>query len=220
MKTLSKIDQDNISPLMALEILKKGNKRFLDNLRFNRNLLQQVNETSDNQHPIAVIISCMDSRASAELIFDQGLGDIFSIRVAGNIINDDILGSAEFGCKIVGAKIIVVLGHTKCGAIKGSIDNVDLGHLHNITNKIQRCETLKCEENNFSIEEKTTIITDENVRLGISDIRYNSKILRQMEMSGEIIITGGIYDVSTGIVDFFPIDNESLAHNSELKKKL
>ena len=139
MKTLTKELQSEITPTQAIERLKEGNKRFVNNLKLNRNLLQQVNETTGGQHPFAVIISCMDSRTSAELIFDQGLGDIFSIRIAGNIINEDILGSAEFGCKVVGSKVILVLGHTSCGAIKGAIDDVDLGHLHFITHKIQRC---------------------------------------------------------------------------------
>src|SRR5690606_2734531 len=119
MRTLTKEDQQAITPQKALNLLEEGNKRFVNNLKINRNLLQQANETSDGQHPFAVILSCIDSRTSAELIFDQGLGDVFSIRVAGNIVNEDVLGSMEFGCKVAGAKIIVVLGHTKCGAIKG-----------------------------------------------------------------------------------------------------
>ena len=137
MKTLTKEMQSSISPSMALELLKEGNRRFVNNLKINRNLLQQANETSDGQHPFAVILSCIDSRTSAELIFDQGLGDIFSIRIAGNIMNEDILGSMEFGCKIAGAKIIIVLGHTKCGAIKGACDNVEMGNLTALVNKIK-----------------------------------------------------------------------------------
>src|SRR3990167_3490105 len=113
MKTLTKAMQDAITPSIALGLLQKGNQRFVDNLKINRNLMQQANETSDGQHPFAVILSCIDSRTSVELIFDQGLGDVFSIRIAGNIINEDILGSMEFGCKVAGSKIIVVLGHTK-----------------------------------------------------------------------------------------------------------
>jgi carbonic anhydrase len=120
MKTLTKEMQNSITPVMALDILKEGNKRFLNNLKINRNLLQQANETSDGQHPFAIILSCIDSRTSAELIFDQGLGDVFSVRIAGNVINEDILGSMEFACKVAGSKIIVVLGHTNCGAIKGA----------------------------------------------------------------------------------------------------
>src|SRR5918998_2374789 len=129
MRTLTKELQEKITPKQALEILKEGNKRFMHNLKVNRNLLQQVNETRDGQWPFAVVLSCIDSRTSAELIFDQGLGDVFSVRIAGNIVNEDILGSMEFGCKVAGSKIIVVLGHTKCGAIKGACDHVEMGHL-------------------------------------------------------------------------------------------
>ena len=118
MKTLTKELKAAITPSMALDLLKEGNKRFVNNLKVNRNLLQQVNETSEGQHPFAIILSCIDSRTSVELIFDQGLGDVLSVRIAGNILNEDILGSMEFGCKILGAKIIVVLGHSTCGAIK------------------------------------------------------------------------------------------------------
>ena len=129
MKTLTKEMQAAITPAMALELLKEGNKRFVNNLKVNRNLLQQANETSDGQHPFAVILSCIDSRTSVELIFDQGLGDVFSVRIAGNIINEDILGSMEFSCKLIGAKIIVVMGHSHCGAIKGACDDVEMGNL-------------------------------------------------------------------------------------------
>src|SRR5688572_19793715 len=137
MKTLTKEMQMNLTPSMAIELLKEGNKRFINNLKINRNLLQQVNETSEAQYPLALILSCIDSRTSAELIFDQGLGDIFSCRIAGNILNDDILGSMEFACKIVGSKIIVVLGHTKCGAIKGACDGIQMGNLTTVLEKVK-----------------------------------------------------------------------------------
>lgn len=203
MKTLTKAEQEKISPTDALKILKEGNKRFVNNLKVNRNLLQQVNETRDAQHPFAVIISCMDSRTSAELIFDQGLGDIFSIRIAGNVINEDILGSAEFGCKVVGAKIVVVLGHTSCGAIKGAVDDVELGHLHFITNKIKRCLNGTCHnKNHLSSSDVIQKVTYDNVVLGLEDLRTRSSILNQMECDKKIMIVGGVYDVSTGIVDF------------------
>ncbi len=120
MKTLNKEIQSTITPRKALELLKNGNNRFVNNLKANRNLLEQVNETSEGQWPFAIILSCIDSRTSAELIFDQGLGDIFSVRIAGNIVNTDILGSMEFACKVAGSKLVVVLGHTKCGAVKGA----------------------------------------------------------------------------------------------------
>lgn len=203
MRTLTKELQQNISPAKAIELLKEGNKRFINNLKVNRNLLQQVNETTDGQYPFAVIISCMDSRTSAEVIFDQGLGDIFSIRVAGNVINEDILGSTEFGCKIAGAKVILVLGHTSCGAIKASVDDVDLGHLHFITHKIQRCipEAKRQVESNPS-KRMIDSVTKENVLLGMQDLRASSSILAEMEHTKKIKIVGGVYDVSNGIVTF------------------
>ena len=203
MRTLTKELQQRISPDLAIQLLKEGNKRFVENLKVNRNLLQQVNETTESQHPFAVIISCMDSRTSAELIFDQGLGDIFSIRIAGNVINEDILGSAEFGCKVVGAKIILVLGHTSCGAIKGAIDDVELGHLHFVTRKVQRCiPEVKRRNEEASTGELLKLVTRANVALGIQDLRARSSILADMEHKQEIKIIGGTYDVATGVVTF------------------
>ncbi len=204
MRTLTKKLQDEITPELALNLLKEGNTRFVNNLKMNRNLLQQVNETTETQHPFAVIISCMDSRTSAELIFDQGLGDIFSIRIAGNVINEAILGSAEFGCKVVGSKIIAVIGHTGCGAIKGAIGNVELGHLHFITSKIQRCiPGIKSQITPISDEELVKRVTVENIKLSIQDLRAQSTILEEMVHKNEIIIVGALYDVATGTVSFF-----------------
>jgi carbonic anhydrase len=204
MKTLTKEMQEKITPEMAIELLKNGNQRFLSNHQINRNLLQQVSETSNGQHPFAVIISCMDSRTSAELIFDQGLGDVFSIRIAGNVINEDILGSAEFGCKVVGAKVILVLGHTACGAIKGAVKNVELGNLHFITSKIQRClPALKETHGHMHEDELCQIVTKENVKQGIADLKNRSSILAEMANQGEIKIIGGIHDISSGKVEFF-----------------
>ena len=137
MKTLTKELQEAITPAMALKLLKEGNMRFVNNLKANRNLLQQANETSDGQHPFAVVLSCIDSRTSAELIFDQGLGDIFSVRIAGNIVNEDILGSMEFACKLAGSKIIIVLGHSNCGAVKGACDHAEMGNLTALLAKIR-----------------------------------------------------------------------------------
>lgn len=208
MRTLTKEMQEKITPDMAIELLKNGNKRFVDNLKINRNLLQQVNETSDSQHPFAVIISCMDSRTSAELIFDQGLGDIFSIRIAGNVINEDILGSAEFGCKVIGAKAILVLGHTACGAVKGAVKDVELGHLHFVTHKIQRClPALRSKLPNASEDEICTHATKENVIQGIIDLKTRSSILADMVYNNEIKIIGGLHDISTGKVEFFDAQN-------------
>jgi carbonic anhydrase len=212
MKTLSKEAQEKISPKQAIAILKEGNRRFVNNLKLNRNLLQQLTETRKSQHPFAVIISCMDSRAPAELIFDQGLGDIFSVRIAGNIINDDILGSTEFGCAVVGAKAVVVLGHTGCGAIKGALDQVQLGNLNSVLTKIQY--SIPHEDSHFkklSSEEKIDHLTKSNVEHSLSEIRNRSAILRDLEAGGEIVLIGGIYDLNNGNVVFFKAENlESL----------
>lgn len=135
-KTFNAKTQKELTPEVAIQLLKEGNARFVNNLKANRDLLQQVNETSESQHPFAFILSCIDSRTSAELIFDQGLGDIFSCRIAGSVLNEDILGSMEFACKVAGAKLIMVLGHTECGAIKGACDNVKMGHLTSLLSKI------------------------------------------------------------------------------------
>lgn len=207
MKTLTKEMQAAITPSMALRLLEEGNKRFVNNLKVNRNLLQQANETSDGQHPFAVILSCIDSRTSAELIFDQGLGDVFSIRIAGNIINEDILGSMEFGCKVAGSKIIVVLGHTKCGAIKGACDHVEMGNLTALLSKIQPAvsDEKSISENRTSgnaefVENVATI----NVKRTVKSIMERSTILKEMIDKGQIGIVGGTHDIATGMVTFYP----------------
>lgn len=209
MKTLTKETQDEITPAMALDILKKGNDRFINNLKANRNLLQQANETSDGQHPFAVILSCIDSRTSAELIFDQGLGDVFSIRIAGNIINEDILGSMEFGCKVAGSKIIVVLGHTKCGAVKGACDHVEMGNLTALLSKLQPAvydEKTVAENRNSGNKDFVEKVAAINVKRSVHAIIERSPILKEMIEKGEIGIVGGIHDLSTGLVTFFPED--------------
>jgi len=206
MKTLDKIAQNEITPQQGVELLKKGNQRFMANLKINRNLLNQMNETSESQHPFAVVISCMDSRTSAELIFDQGLGDIFSIRIAGNIINEDILGSTEFGCRVVGAKVVLVLGHSGCGAIAGAVNDVDLGHLKFITKKIQRCiPALREKYPHTTNQDLCSHVTRENIGLGINDLTSKSPILAEMVKKGEIKIVGGAYDITSGSVDFFDV---------------
>jgi len=206
MKTLTKEMQSAITPSVALEILKDGNKRFVSNLKINRNLLQQANETSDGQHPFAVILSCIDSRTSAELIFDQGLGDVFSVRIAGNIVNEDILGSMEFGCKVAGAKIIVVLGHTKCGAVKGACDNVALGNLTGLIAKIKPAveqEAVTAENRNSSNGVFVENVAELNVSLSVKNILLKSPIIAEMVKNGDIGIVGGIHDITTGEVKFF-----------------
>lgn len=203
MRTLTKELQNQITPELAVDLLKKGNERFVNNMKMNRNLLQQVNETSDGQHPFAVIISCMDSRTTPELIFDQGLGDVFSIRIAGNIVNEEIIGSTEFGCKVVGAKAVVVLGHTGCGAVKGAIGNVELGHLHFVTKKIQRCiPQLRLKNPQATDGDLCDSVTEQNVLQGIEDLKASSHILAEMVHKNEIKIVGGIYDIATGLVRF------------------
>lgn len=206
MKTLTKEMQAAITPAKALELLRDGNKRFVNNLKVNRNLLQQANETSDGQHPFAVILSCIDSRTSAELIFDQGLGDIFSTRIAGNILNEDILGSMEFACKVAGSKIIVVLGHTKCGAVKGACDHVEMGNLTALLSKIQPAvydeNTIKENRNSTNSEfvEKVSAI---NVKRTVHGIMERSPILKEMIEKGEIGIVGGTHDITSGEVNFY-----------------
>ena len=207
MKTLTKEILAAITPSMALTLLNEGNKRFLNNLKVNRNLLQQANETSDGQHPFAIILSCIDSRTSTELIFDQGLGDIFSVRIAGNIINEDILGSMEFACKVAGSKIIVVLGHTKCGAVKGACDHIEMGNLTALLSKIRPAvddETLTKENRNSNNSVFVENVATINVKRTVKSIMQRSPILKEMIESGQIGIVGGTHDISTGEVNFYP----------------
>jgi carbonic anhydrase len=206
MRTHNKESQTSMTPEMAINILKEGNERFVSNLKFNRNLLQQVNETRDGQWPFAVVLSCIDSRTSAELVFDQGLGDIFSVRIAGNIVNEDILGSMEFACKVAGSKFIVVLGHTKCGAVKGACDHVELGNLTTLLAKLQpavSCETqttLNRDSSNAVFVENVAKI---NVEEAVGEIQAKSPILKEMIDKGEIGICGAMYNVETGQVEFY-----------------
>jgi carbonic anhydrase len=205
MYTHSKEFRDNLTPDLALSLLKDGNERFVKNLRTNRNLLQQVNETADGQYPFATVLSCMDSRTSAELIFDQGLGEIFSIRLAGNVINSDVLGSMEYATAAVGTKLILVLGHTKCGAITGACNNVNMGNLTGLLNKIQpviQLEDSVKENRTGGNEDFVYNVTALNVDYSIDLIRKQSPIINQLELDGKIKIAGGIYDVETGKVLF------------------
>lgn len=207
MRTQTPETQQALSPEDALRLLQEGNERFCANLKANRDLLLQVNETREGQWPFAVVLSCIDSRTSAELIFDQGLGDIFSARIAGNFLNDDILGSMEFSCKVAGAKLIVVLGHSHCGAIKGACDNVELGLLTGMLNKIKPAVDAvtspsepaeRCSANPEFVDS----VARENVRLGVEGIMKRSDVLREMRDEGSIKIVGGMYDVETGGVEF------------------
>jgi carbonic anhydrase len=208
MKTLNKEIQNSISPRKALEILQKGNDRFINNLKANRNLLEQVNDTSEGQWPFATILSCIDSRTSAELIFDQGLGDVFSVRIAGNIVNTDILGSMEFACKVAGSKLIVVLGHSKCGAVKGACDHVEMGNLTELLSKLQPAvyaerETPDIDKRNSKNSNFVENVAAINVRRSVKAIIERSFIIEQMVENGEIGVVGAMYNIETGQVDFY-----------------
>jgi carbonic anhydrase len=206
MKTLNKELQSSITPRKALQLLQEGNNRFISNLKANRNLLQQVNDTRDGQWPFAVILSCIDSRTSAELIFDQGLGDVFSVRIAGNIVNTDILGSMEFACKVAGSKLIVVLGHSKCGAVKGACDHVEMGNLTELLSKIQP----SVYEEKQTIEDRSSKnptfvenVSEINVKRNVKNIIERSFILEQMIEEGTIGIVGAMHNIETGEVLFY-----------------
>lgn len=206
MRTLTRERRDMLTPVEAIDVLRNGNARFVNNLRANRNLLQQVNETSDGQHPLAIVLSCIDSRTSAELIFDQGLGDIFSCRVAGNVLNDDILGSMEFACKVAGAKAIVVLGHTKCGAIRGACDGVRMGNLTSLLEKIDDAIALETEtviDRRSSNAEFVERVAEHNVLLVKRQVTERSPLLAAMIQDSELALLGGMYDVDTGEVEFY-----------------
>ncbi|THV63147.1 carbonic anhydrase [Chryseobacterium candidae] len=200
--------QSTITPEKALEFLKEGNQRFVNNLKANRDLLEQVNATREGQWPFAVVLSCIDSRTSAELIFDQGLGDVFSIRIAGNFVNQDILGSMEFGCNVAGSKLIVVLGHTKCGALKGGLDAAkiegmgmdNLNHLINHFNPIINDIIEENEERSSNNSLLLERLNHQNVKSAIEDIRKQSSTLKNLEAEGKIKIVGANYDVETGVV--------------------
>lgn len=208
MKAHTKETQSSITPLKSLQFLKEGNQRFQDNLKANRNLLEQVNDTSEGQFPFATILSCIDSRVSAELVFDQGLGDIFSVRIAGNFVNEDILGSMEFACKLAGTKLVVVLGHTSCGAIKGACDHARMGNLTALINKLEPAVAAVKEPKDEKVRNSKNLefvdkVSEKNVHLTIENIRERSRILFDMEQNGEIKIVGAMYDITTGKVNFY-----------------
>lgn len=202
----TKETQDKVTPQMALGYLKEGNARFLSNLKSDRNLLKQVNQTSEGQFPFAAVLSCIDSRTSAELIFDQGLGDIFSIRIAGNVLNDDILGSMEFACGVSKSKIIVVLGHSKCGAVVSACSNYTGGHITGLLSKIKpaiELETFTKIDRNGSNMRFVNNVSEINVHFTMEQIRQKSPLLNDLEKEGKILIVGGYYDIETGEVSFY-----------------
>ncbi|WP_308993222.1 carbonic anhydrase family protein [Mariniflexile litorale] len=208
MKAHTRETQSTMTPQKALQYLKEGNQRFQNNLKANRNLLEQVNDTSEGQFPFATILSCIDSRVSAELVFDQGLGDIFSVRIAGNFVNEDILGSMEFASKLAGTKLIVVLGHTSCGAIKGACDDAKLGNLTSMLAKIKPAVEAVAEPTDKNLRNSKNIdfvdnVAEKNVSIAINNIRKQSPVLKEMEDNNEIDIVGAMYDINTGEVAFF-----------------
>jgi carbonic anhydrase len=208
MRAHSKETQASLTPRMAMEILQEGNGRFIKNLKAQRDLLAQVNDTREGQWPFATILSCIDSRTSAELVFDQGLGDVFSIRIAGNIVNTDILGSMEFACKVAGSKLIVVLGHTKCGAVKGACDHVEMGNLTELLSKLQpavysESETTAADKRNSKNGKFVENVATLNVKRSVKNIIERSFILEEMLDKGEIGIVGAMYNIDTGKVEFY-----------------
>ncbi len=223
MKAHSSETQASVTPQRALQFLKEGNERFVRNLMMNRDLLKQVNETREGQWPFAAILSCIDSRTSAELIFDQGLGDVFSIRIAGNVVNTDIIGSLEFACKVAGSKLIVVLGHSSCGAIKGACDHVELGNLTELLSKIQPAvyaekQTQDVDQRNSKNRAFVDNVTELNVRRSVRTIISRSYILEQMLERGEVAIIGGVHHLETGKVEF--LDDTWTSNIQQVKGQL
>lgn len=205
MTTQTKESQAALSPDGAIALLKEGNERFVKQTMASRDLIQQVKETTSGQYPFATILSCIDSRVSAELVFDQGVGDIFSARVAGNIVNEDLLGSMEFACKLAGTKVVVVLGHTACGAVKGACDDAKLGNLTLLLSRIQEAvqaipEPTDPAERTSKNLDFVNAVAEKNVMLTMDNIRNRSNVLRQMEEHGEIKIVGAMYDIADGKV--------------------
>ncbi|MFQ3340758.1 MAG: carbonic anhydrase [Flavobacteriaceae bacterium] len=208
MKAHTKKKQAQMTPDSSLQELKNGNHRFIQKKGIERDLMQQVGETSKGQFPHSTILSCIDSRVSSELIFDQGIGDIFSIRIAGNFVNEDILGSMEFACKLAGTKLVVVLGHTACGAVKGACDHARLGNLTALIKKIEPAVAAVVEPKEEGLRNSVNIdfvneVAKKNVLMTLDNIRANSEVLYEMEQKREIKIIGGMYDINTGTVSFY-----------------
>jgi carbonic anhydrase len=201
---LTKAQRDKLSPDDILALMKRGNKRFYSGKREDRNVLAQQRASAKGQYPAAVLLTCIDSRASAETILDLGIGDIFNCRVAGNVENPDILGSMEFACKLAGAKVVLVMGHTACGAIKGAIDNAELGNLTGLLAKIKPAVTSTAYTGERTSKNYAFVdaVARKNVEITIADIRKDSPVLAAMESSGAIKIAGAMYNLETGVVDF------------------
>jgi len=205
--TQTKDSQTSISPAMGVQLLKDGNDRFVEKNRMYRNLGQQISDTATGQYPFATVLSCIDSRIPTEVVFDQGIGDIFNARVAGNFVNEDILGSLEFACKLAGSKVIVVLGHTSCGAVKGACDHAKLGNLTQMLDKIMPAvNNIKTEDGVDRSSKNLDFVNQvskENVKLTIENIKSQSSVLKEMHDAKEIDIVGAMYDIKTGKVEFY-----------------
>jgi carbonic anhydrase len=215
MRKHSKEFLQNLTPFQGYELLVEGNKRFINNLMADHDHFEMINETREGQYPFAVILSCMDSRTSVELIFDQGLGDLFSIRVAGNIVNDDILASIEYAIKYVGSKVLMVLGHTECGAIKSAKQGVEDGHITSLLKRIQPSisKALLQEDNDYMHND---MVAYANVENSLEQILNRSDIVKDMFAKGQIGIVGGVYNIENGKVDFF----KNLTRKKREDKKL
>jgi carbonic anhydrase len=202
---LTKAQRDKLTPDSVLALMKDGNKRFYTGRRENQNFLAQQRATAGGQYPAAVLLSCIDSRAPAETIMDLRIGDIFNSRVAGNVENYDTLGSMEFACKLAGAKVVLVMGHTACGAIKGAIDNAELGNLTGLLAKIKSAveATMYTGERTSKNYAFVDAVARKNVELTIGNIRRDSPVLADLESSGTIKLAGTMYNLDTGVVDFF-----------------
>ena len=209
----TKAERDALTPEQVFERFRSGNERFVAGRMTNRDLLMEKRQTSAGQFPSAVLLSCMDSRAPAEFIFDKGIGEIFNARVAGNVLNPDMTGSLEYACAVAGAKLIVILGHTECGAIKGAIDEVEMGSLTGLLERIHPAIVAAKEDaSGESSSDQRTLgeaVTDRNVELTIEKLRRTSPILRELEKKGDLKIVGGIYDLATGRVRFLDVPSDS-----------
>ena len=197
--------QKLLTPDQAIEILKEGNRRFVDNQQADKDLAAQVEHGASGQYPFAVILGCIDSRVPAEIVFDQGIGDIFNVRIAGNIVNNDILGSIEYGCKVAGSKLVLVLGHTSCGAVKGAVQKVELGHITELVNKVNPAidsMTIPKPDSENQLEPYVNKVAEINVYNSVKNILDWSSVLKELEDDGTIKIIGALYDVKTGIVNF------------------
>lgn len=208
MKAHTRETQNAMTPALAQEELVAGNQRFLNKTQVERDLLAQVQDTTSGQYPFATILSCIDSRVSAELVFDQGVGDIFSVRIAGNFVNEDILGSMEFASKLAGTKLIVVLGHTSCGAVKGACDHARLGNLSALIQKIEPAVAAVSSPEEADLRTSANLdfvnaVAKKNVEMTIDNIRNQSEVLKELEDMGDIKIIGAMYDIATGSVTFY-----------------